>query len=192
MILIFGDSLTAGFGLPQEDGLVLALSRWLATHGAPARLMNGGLTGDTTYGGRVRIGPAIRRYQPDAVVVELGANDMLAGWDAKRARRNLAAILRAAGGDGRPVLLVGIALPVPRAAEWREMWPAAAQDHDALLLPDLAADLTALPVRDRAAYLQQDGLHPSARGAAVMAARLGPAVQKLVQQLDAARAQQAR
>lgn len=86
------------------------------------------------------------------------------------------------------MLLVGIDLPVPRRADWAVIWPALARRHDAALLPDLARPLTRLPAAERAALLQPDGLHPSARGAALMARGLGPGIQALVATLDARRA----
>lgn len=96
-ILCFGDSLTAGYGLAPGEGLVPQLSDWLTLNGHPARLIDGGLSGDTTYGGRVRIKLSMRRHHPDAVIVALGGNDMLRGWQAAQAEENLDAILTAAG-----------------------------------------------------------------------------------------------
>lgn len=85
-ILCFGDSLMAGFGLPRPEGLVPQLSGWLAAAGHPADLIDAGLSGDTTYGGRVRIQVSMRRNRPDAVIVELGGNDMLRRWQPGPAR----------------------------------------------------------------------------------------------------------
>lgn len=183
-ILAFGDSLTAGFALPRDQGLTAQLERWLAYHGTPATIINAGLSGDTTYGGRVRIGWSLRA-RPDAVIVALGANDMLMGWSAARAQANLDAILTQAGAGGRPVLLVGVRRP-SRGAQWDAIWPDLARRHDAVLLADLVAPLTALAPEDRAPYLLADGLHPSARGVALLVERLGPQVQALMARLDPA------
>lgn len=101
-LLIFGDSLTAGYGLPRGRGLVPRLQSYLNRRDIAARVLNGGLSGDTTYGGRVRIGWSLARHRPDAVVVELGGNDMLAGWSVRKAEANLDAILTSArAGDAR-------------------------------------------------------------------------------------------
>lgn len=182
-VLVFGDSLTEGYGLPPEQGLVPQLQDWLAAHDTPARLINAGLSGDTTYGGRVRIGWAMR-HDPDAVIVQLGANDMLMGIGADQAARNLSSILKTAGASGAPVLLVGIADPDGRTPDgWPEIWPRLAQRSDALLLDDLYAPLAAIDRPARAAYLQADGLHPSAQGVTVIAEHLGPAVQDLIAQI---------
>lgn len=182
-VVIFGDSLTEGFGLPPEDGLVPALDRWLEAQGQGAHLVNAGLSGDTTYGGRVRIGAALRRGA-DAVVVELGGNDLLGGFEPAATEANLDAILTRAGRDRmgrpRPVLLVGIAVPGhPKAAQWAEIWPRLAARHDALLLADLYAPITG--AADPFALLQPDRLHPNAQGVEKLVEHLGP---KLLELLD--------
>lgn len=78
-ILAFGDSLTEGYGLPRKDGLVPQLQAWLDARGHDVLVLNGGLSGDTATGGRVRIGHSLARHRPDAVIVELGGNDLLLG-----------------------------------------------------------------------------------------------------------------
>ncbi|MDO5704366.1 MAG: GDSL-type esterase/lipase family protein [Paracoccus sp. (in: a-proteobacteria)] len=186
-IVMLGDSLTEGFGLAAGYGLVPQLERWLAAAGTPARIVNHGLSGDTTYGGRVRIGPALRGGA-DGAIIALGANDLLLGWSAARAEANLDAILTRAGRGGRPLLLVGIDAPIrdkARRADWAAIWPRLAARHDALLLPDLYAPILALPDDRRADYLLADGIHPSARGAGLLAAHLGPSVQSLIARIAA-------
>lgn len=188
-LLCFGDSLTAGYGLGRTEGLVPRLSGWLADRGHPARLIDGGLSGDTTYGGRVRIQLSLRRHRPDAVMVELGGNDMLRGWSAEQAEANLDAILTTAGQGGRPLLLVGIQAPGGGAAwrgAWARMWPRLAARHDALLLPDLYAPLAAVPRARRGPLLLRDGVHPSAQGVSLIVDHLGPAAAELVRRAQAA------
>ncbi len=179
-ILAFGDSLTEGFGLSKRDGMLPELAHWLRRHGHQARLMNAGLSGDTTYGGRVRIGWSLRQGA-DAVIVELGANDLLMGWEIREIERNLDTIITRAKTGGRPVLLVGIAPPAteadPKAAEIRAMWTRLAERHKILLIPDLYAPIWDTPKEERAALLQKDGLHLSAKGVDLVVERLlGPAV----------------
>ncbi|MFV0302983.1 MAG: arylesterase [Paracoccus sp. (in: a-proteobacteria)] len=186
-IIAFGDSLTEGYGLPAGKGLVPVLQDWLAARGTPARIVNQGLSGDTTYGGRIRIHWALRGGA-DAVIVQLGGNDMLLGWQATQAEANLDAILTAAGAQGRPLLLVGIQAPRGKPdwrADWAAIWPRLARRHDALLLPDLYAPLAAIPEGDRTPYLLADGIHPSAKGVVLMADHLGPEVQALIARLGA-------
>ena len=113
-ILALGDSLTAGYGLPPEQGFVPRLGAWLAAHGAPdVTVINAGVSGDTTAGGLARIDWALGD-DPDAVIVELGANDLLRGLDPGTTRANLDSILNAIGKRDLPVLLAGV--PVPPSA----------------------------------------------------------------------------
>ena len=183
-ILCFGDSLTAGFGLGRTEGLVPQLSSWLAAAGRPADLIDAGLSGDTTYGGRVRIEVSMRRHRPDAVMVELGGNDMLRRWQPADAEANLDAILQTAGSGGRPLLLVGIHAPAGQP-EWRrawsQIWPRLAERHSALLLQDLYAPLAQVPAPDRAPLLLRDGVHPSAQGVSLIVQHLGPVAAQLVE-----------
>lgn len=182
-ILAFGDSLTAGHGLKPGEGLVPRLGDWLERQGRPARILDAGLSGDTTYGGRVRIGWSLRQGA-DAVIVQLGGNDMLMGISPQRAEANLDAILtRAAGAAGRPLLLVGIRSPDghPQGREWAALWPRLAARHGCLLLADLYAPLAAVPAAARGQYLLADGLHPSARGIDLIVPALGPKVLELME-----------
>lgn len=176
-VLMLGDSLTAGFGLPRGQGLVPQLHRWLRDHGRATRLTEAGLTGDTSYGGRVRAAWLIDDSH-DAVVVELGANDMLMGWPVQRTEKNLDAILTRATKGNRPVLLVGIH-PHPRAGnatrrDWVAMWPRLARRHGTLLLPDIYAPIRSAAPDARKDLLQRDGLHASVRGTEKMVNLLGP------------------
>ncbi len=183
-ILCFGDSLTAGFGLGRTEGLVPQLSAWLAAAGRPADLIDAGLSGDTTYGGRVRIEVSMRRHRPDAVMVELGGNDMLRRWQPADSEANLDAILQTAGSGGRPLLLVGIHAPAGQPdwrRAWSGIWPRLAERHGALLLQDLYAPLAQVPAPDRAPLLLRDGVHPSARGVALIVQHVGPVAAQLVE-----------
>ena len=130
----------------------------------------------------MRIGLALRGGA-DGVIVELGGNDMLLGWEPERAEANLDAILATATAGGRPVLLVGIHAPGRRQdwrRRWAEIWPRLAQRHGTLLLPDLYAPLAQVPRPMRGDYLLGDGIHPSAKGVGLLVAHLGPQVQALI------------
>ncbi|TRW95533.1 arylesterase [Paracoccus sp. M683] len=180
-IVAFGDSLTAGFGLPSTEGLVPVLQDWLTRHNTPAQIVNEGLSGDTTYGGRVRIHWSLWGGA-DAVIVALGANDMLLGWSPRQAEANLDAILTAARQGDRPVLLVGLSLR-RSGPDWDGIWPRLAERHGCLLLPNIIAPLAAIPAGDRKPYLQADGLHPSGKGVKLLVDHLGPSVQALTRQV---------
>lgn len=187
-IAVLGDSLTAGYGLPETEGLVPTLERWLADRGRPARLLNLGLSGDTTYGGRVRarwVLPA----SADAVIVELGANDMLVGFDPDGIAANLDDIVQSAkGAADRPVLILGIHALPHRSRPYRQrfdaIWTPLALRNEVLLVPDLIAPLRRIPAPDRKPYLQRDGLHPSQRGVDLIVEAIGPQVIALIDQIE--------
>ncbi|MDK8872072.1 arylesterase [Paracoccus sp. SSJ] len=189
-ILAFGDSLTEGYGLPRKDGLVPQLQDWLRARGHDVLVLNGGLSGDTTAGGRVRIGYSLARHKPDAVIVELGGNDLLMGFAPQMVEGNLDSILGQAGRGGRPLLLVGIASPDhddPLRRDWAGIWPRMATQHDALLMENLYQPLFDLPGDGYKAMLQPDGLHASAKGVGLIVRSLGPKVEALIEKAEARR-----
>ena len=178
-IVTLGDSLTAGYGLAPDDGLVAQLQRWLDAHGASeCEVINMSVSGDTTEGGRARLEWALADGAA-AVIVELGANDMLRGIDPTVTRKNLDAILADLSARDLPVLLVGM-----RSSE--NFGPAYKQAFDAIY-PDLAEQYGALldpffldGLVDNPSLFQVDGLHPNAAGNAVIVERLGPLVLELI------------
>ncbi|GLK62659.1 MULTISPECIES: arylesterase [Paracoccus] len=182
-ILAFGDSLTEGYGLPRHHGLVPQLQSWLKARGHDVVVLNGGLSGDTTAGGRVRIGYSLARHKPDAVIVELGGNDLLMGFGPAMVEDNLDSILKQAGKGGKPLLLVGIALPDendPLREDWATIWPRLAQKHGTLLMENLYQPLFDLPGEDYKTMLQSDKLHASAEGVRLIIESLGPKVEELI------------
>lgn len=187
-ILAFGDSLTEGYGLPPDQGLVPRLQAWLDARGHDVVLLNGGLSGDTTAGGRVRIGYSINRTKPDAVIVQLGGNDLLLGFPPKTVEKNLDSILTQAGKGGKPLLLVGIASPEHKGelrAAWAAIWPTVAARHDALVFDNLYQPLFDQPGERYMSLLQADGLHASAAGVDLIVEALGPKVEDLITRTEA-------
>lgn len=184
-LVALGDSLTQGYGLPPEDGLVPQLQAWLAAAGADVVVQNAGVSGDTTAGGLSRLDWSLANGA-DALMVALGGNDLLRGLPPSQSRANLDAILSEAGKRGLPVLLVG--LPAPSnygpdfKAEFDAIFPDLATAHGTLLLPNLLAPIMALPLQTRAdrALMQGDGIHPSAAGVTLVIAELGPKVLELL------------
>lgn len=187
-LLALGDSLTAGYGLAPEEGLVPQLARWLAEQGHPAEVVNAGVSGDTTAGGRARLDWSL---EPgiDAVIVELGANDILRGLPPAEARANLDAILAEVSGRGLPALIVGVPVPGNYGPEYQRdfasIWADLAAKYDAVLLPDLLAPITEMPLEERAKHdlMQGDNLHPAPEGVALVVAALGPKVLELLAKL---------
>ncbi len=188
-ILAFGDSLTQGYGLAQNDGFVPQLERWLQAQGASVRVLNGGVSGDTSAGGAARIDWSLTG-DVDAVIVSLGGNDMLRGLPVAAARANLDTILEKVRARNLPVLLVGMRAPGNFGAEYKAEFDAIYSDlaasYDVALFESFLQGLE--DTGDRATalreYMQEDALHPNAAGVALVVARMGPDVLILIEGLD--------
>ncbi len=182
-VVAIGDSLTAGYGLPANEGFLPQLAHWLAQNGAPGvELVNMGVSGDTSAGGRARLDWALAEEGADAVILALGGNDLLRGVPPEETRRNLDAMLAELTSRGLPVLVIGIEAPGNFGPDYKAgfdaIFPELAEEHGALLA---WWDLQRLA--DRPEMIQEDGLHPSAAGVARLVERLGPAVLELVDQV---------
>ncbi len=188
-VVAFGDSLTAGYGLPPDEGFVPQLQGWLTDHGAEVTVQNAGVSGDTTAGALARIdwtlsGPV------DVMIVTLGGNDLLRGLPPEQARANLDAILDRADDRGIPVLLVPMAAPGNYGPDYKAafdaIYPDLAKAHGARLAQPFLAPILSLPDRDRALanYVQADGLHPNAAGVALVVEAMGPEVLHLLDEID--------
>ncbi|MCL5775775.1 arylesterase [Limibaculum sp. FT325] len=178
-IVAIGDSLTAGYGLPQGEGFVPQLDAWLAAQGQPeAEVVNMGVSGDTTAGGRARLEWALADGA-DAVIIALGGNDLLRGIEPAASRANLDAMLSALDARGLPVLLVGMQAPLNYGPDYKAEFDAIFHDlaatHGAILHPFFLEGLVGQP-----GLLQDDGLHPNAAGVARMVEAIGPRVLELI------------
>ncbi len=141
-LLALGDSLTQGYGLMEQDGLVPQLQRWLDENGHDITVVNGGVSGDTTAGGAARVAWSL---SPDikGLMVALGGNDLLRGLPPEAAKANLEAIILAAKEADVPVLLVGMEAPVNYGAGYKQafdaIFPDLARKHGTLYEPSLLA-----------------------------------------------------
>ena len=184
-VAVLGDSLVAGYGLAQEEGFVPQMQRWLDARGIKARLINAGVSGDTTAGGLARVAWTLTP-EVDALVVSLGGNDVLRGIRPEVARKNLQGILQAARARGLPVLLVGIQAPGNYGPDYKQafeaIYPDLARQFDTLLYPSFLQALTEDPEvsASPADFLQADFLHPNARGVALIVQDMGPVLADLV------------
>ena len=177
-IVAFGDSLTAGYGLPAKDGFVPQLQAALAAQGAKVEVTNAGVSGDTASDGLARLDWSVPEGT-DAVVVELGANDMLRGIDPQVTRDALDAILARLMRRHIAVMLCGMRaapnLGVDYGRAFERIYPELAAKYGAVLYPFFLDGVAA----DRP-LMQQDGLHPNAAGVAVIVRRILPTVQDFV------------
>ncbi len=178
-IVALGDSLMAGYGLPSvEEAFPARLQAWLRDHGVDAKVINAGVSGDTSAGGLARLDWSLAE-PADAVLVELGANDALRGTDPKETYHNLDEILSKLDQRHVKVLLLGMQAPANWGADYRDafaaIFPAVAAQHHAMLYPFFLDGVALDP-----ALNQQDGLHPNARGVGVLVDRVGPYVLQLL------------
>lgn len=162
LVVFLGDSLTAGLGLDEERAYPAVISRRLAAAGTPIRVVNAGVSGDTTAGGLRRLGWLLRQ-QPDVVVVSLGGNDGLRALDVEMSEENLRQIVVQARAAGARVLLTGMLVPPnygpDYAARFHAIYPRLAAELDVPLVPFLLEGVAADP-----ALNQGDGIHPNAEG----------------------------
>ena len=188
-IVAFGDSLTRGYGLPEDQGFVPQLQAWLdANGGGNITLQNAGLSGDTTAGGLARIDWTLTE-DIDAVIVALGGNDMLRGIFPDSSSDNLDGILEIVTARDLPAMLVGLPAPTNFGPEFKVefdgMYPQVAAKYDALFYPyffegfGVEQDTSALT-----GLMQDDATHPSAEGVALIVAHMGPMVLELAAQVD--------
>lgn len=179
VIWAFGDSLSAGYGLPPALGFTARLQAALRRAGIAATVRNGGIAGDTAAQARARLRWGLRGLGvvPDLVIVELGANDMLRGLPVPQARANLDAILSELHDRHIPVLLAGMRAAPNLGPDYVRafdgMYPALARAHGVPRYPFFLDGVAG----DRR-LLQADGLHPNPRGVEIIVARLLPSVRR--------------
>mgnify|MGYP001827343032 CR=1 FL=1 len=185
VVAALGDSLTQGYGLVAEDGFVPQLQSWLDAQGVEVRVLNAGVSGDTTAGGLSRVGWTLTP-DVDAMIVALGGNDVLRGIDPAVSRANIEGILQAAQEADVEVLLVGMQAPGNFGPDYKEafdaIYPELSQAYDTLYVQSFFDGLQVLdddPASVRA-FMQPDGIHPNAEGVSRIVEELGPKVAELV------------
>ena len=178
LVVFLGDSLTAGYGLDAEQAFPARIAATLADEGRPVRVVNAGISGDTSAGGLARLDWLLRQG-PDLLVVALGANDGLRGQPPDATAANLREIVRRAKDSGAKVLLVGMRIPpsygLLYTREFEAVFPAVAKETGVPLMPFLLEGVAAKPE-----FNFPDGLHPNAEGQRVVAADLIPYVRDLI------------
>jgi acyl-CoA thioesterase-1 len=177
-LLTFGDSLTAGYGLSRADGFEAQLGAALKRAGFDVTILDGGVSGDTSAGGRARIDWSLAD-RPDAAIVELGGNDGLRGLPVSEMQQNLTFVLDHLQQAGVKTLLSGMFPPPNLGAEYTRAFRAV---FDALSKrPGLIYDPFFLQnVALHADLIQADGIHPNAQGVRIIVARLLPLVEQLL------------
>ncbi|MDC7714565.1 arylesterase [Vogesella sp. LYT5W] len=175
-IVVFGDSLSAAYGLRPEQGWVRLLQQQL---GSTHQVINSSLSGETTAGGLARLPAVLRQQRPEVLILELGGNDGLRGLPLPAMQDNLSAMVRLAQRAGARVLLVGMALPPnygpDYGAKFRQVYDKVARRHKVALVPLLVAGF-----EQDLALFQGDGIHPVAEAQPRMVRNVLPALTPLI------------
>lgn len=179
VILVFGDSLAAGYGIPAGKSWVNLLEERIGGARLPYRVVNASISGETTLGGRNRIDKALVEHRPRIVIVELGANDGLRGHPLPTIRDNLTAIIEASLRNHARVLLVGMQLPpnygMTYTEKFRELYADLARRHKVSLVPFLLEGFA-----DDRDLFQPDGIHPNVEAQTRVLANVWPALQPML------------
>ncbi|MEN9659485.1 MAG: hypothetical protein RL571_2950 [Pseudomonadota bacterium] len=160
-ILVFGDSLSAGYGISASSAWPVLLDKDLVARGRPWRVINASVSGETTAGGLTRFPQALKTHQAKIVVLQLGANDGLRGLPLDAMEKNLASMIKLAQASGAKVHLIGMQMPPNYGATYTQgfaaIYPRLAKRYSSSLTPFLLA-----PVIKNATLFQADQLHPKA------------------------------
>ena len=176
LVAFLGDSLAAGYGLAAREAFPAVIERTLAERGTPIRLLNAGVSGDTTAGGLARL-PWILGQKPDVIVVELGGNDGLRGQPVASIEKNLRAIVEKSRAAGARVVLLAIAVPPSYGAKYArsfgEVYRRIASDLSVPLVDGFLAGVGGVT-----ALNLPDGIHPTAAGHERLAENVMPAIER--------------
>jgi acyl-CoA thioesterase-1 len=178
LLVCFGDSITAGYGLQTGQAYPEALQRDLDARGSHYKVVNRGTSGATTKDAVAGLG-AILQLHPTVVIVEFGGNDGLRGLPLEQTQRNLDQILTALEGTHTKILLAGITLPPNYGPDYirqfEQLYSELAQKHRVAFVPMLYEQLVGVP-----GAIQADGIHPTAKGSEIIARTLLPALVPLL------------
>lgn len=181
-VLVVGDSLSAEYGLKRGEGWVALLEKKLAAEKIAARVVNASISGDTTSGGRSRLGALLAQHQPSVVVIELGGNDALRGLPLAMTEDNLSQMTQAAQKAGAKVLLVGMQVPPnyggDYAGRFAGLFEKVAKAHKAAVVPFFLKGVADGP--DPTRLFQPDRIHPAAVAHPQMLANVWPELKKLL------------
>ncbi|MFT4714205.1 MAG: acyl-CoA thioesterase-1 [Candidatus Azotimanducaceae bacterium] len=179
VILVFGDSISAAYGMDQELGWVHLLSERFKKDKTPYRLVNASVSGETTGGGLVRLPKTLDIHQPDIVIIELGGNDGLRGYPISKIQDNLLELTRTAKAAGARVLLVGMVLPPNYGQRYTQafekLFTEIALNQQVPVLPFLLDG-----VSTSRNLLQRDGIHPTAEAQPLLVNEIWPLLEPLL------------
>lgn len=179
VILVYGDSLSAGYGLAQQQGWVTLLQKKLDSEHYQYQVVNASVSGETTSGGLARIDAALTINKPSLVILELGANDGLRGLPIKNMADNLTAMIQKSKKTGAKVLLLGMRIPPNYGPKYAQAFSQTYQDiskeNQMSLVPFMLENVAAKPQ-----LIQDDGLHPNALGQPILLDNIWPHLSSLL------------
>ncbi len=179
-MLVFGDSLSAGFGIDVDQSWPALLQSRLALEGYEHRVVNASISGETTEGGATRISTALESFEPELVILELGGNDGLRGFPPARIKDNLLEIIRTARQSGAAVVLLGIRIPTnygPRYTQaFENVYRELAAEHD---VPWIEFFMEGIALNDE--LMQDDGIHPNAKAQPILLDNAWPIISNALQ-----------
>lgn len=173
IIIVLGDSISAGYGIEVEEGWVALLQKKLLETNSRYRISNASISGDTSAGGLARIDQILITHKPDIVLLQLGANDGLRGLSPVQMKSNLAEIVYRAQKTGAKVILLGMKIPPNYGKRYVDMfynvYPQLAKELDIPIVPFILEDVAL-----KKDLMQADGLHPNAKAQPVLAKKIEP------------------
>lgn len=178
-LMVYGDSLSAAYGIEESEGWVELLREKLDSEGYPYQVVNGSVSGETTTGGLSRLPAMLDSYQPDLVILELGGNDGLRGLPLNAIRQNLISMVEMSRDSGASVLLAGIQIPPnygPRYTEpFYQQFSEIAKEFDLPLIPFLIDGIPQQPE-----LMQDDGIHPKAEAQFMIVDNVWPVLEPML------------
>ena len=178
-ILIYGDSLSAAYGIPQQQGWAVLLQKKLTQEKLTYEVINASISGETTDSGLTRLASTIRQVKPAIIILELGANDGLRGLPIKNMRNNLSAMILLCKKSNIKVLLLGMKIPpnygLQYTKEFSQTYMQLGKQHKVALLPFMLENVALKPD-----LIQTDGLHPNGLGQPIILENIWPELQKLL------------
>jgi len=182
-LLIFGDSLSAAYGISEDEGWVTLLAERLAQEDSELEVVNGSVSGETTTGGRARLPSLLERYNPAFVLIELGGNDGLRGLPLSLMRENLTDMIQLSQSSGATVMIAGMQIPPNYGPRYTEpffaQYAELAEEFDLYLIPFLIDGIPQQPE-----LMQADGIHPKAEAQSMILDNFWPVLLEALQPSD--------
>lgn len=183
-VLVIGDSISAAYGISEEDGWVYLAEKQLQKEGFDVTFVNASISGDTTGGGLRRLPDALKRFNPDLLIIELGGNDGLRGYPTNAMQKNLEEMASIAKDQDTDVLIQGMMIPSNYGAAYLKLFVKAfenaAVNTDSLFLPFLLE-----PIAQDRNYFQSDGIHPTEEAQPLLMLHTLPLIKSAIQQATA-------